>query len=150
MKILVVEDNKQDFLLMKKSISSDFDLQHVLSLKEAIESLKLKKYDVIILDLNLPDSQGSETFDKINCHSPEIPIIVTTTIDCADITEKVAENGCFLLFKKNELPTPLFERALIFAHLYYGSEHERAARGTSLAVRNLQKFLNKSSFKKKD
>lgn len=150
MKILIVEDNQKDLILMKKSITSDFDIDHESNLAGALSSIVKNKYDVIILDLNLPDSAEFDTFEKINTASPEIPIIVTTTVNSKEITEKIAENGCFLLFKKNELPTPLFERALIFAHLYYGSEHERAARGTSLAVRNLQKFLNKSSFKKKD
>lgn len=83
--ILLVEDNPGDARLLdvylKSSFNSTFNLSTTAYVSKALEQLEQNVYDIILLDLSLPDSKGLETFQKIYAHSPEIPIIVLTGFD---------------------------------------------------------------------
>ena len=83
--ILLVEDNPGDARLLdvhlKYSFTNIFKLSTVPFLSEALKMLKQNNFDIIILDLSLPDSKGLDTFKKTYEHSPEIPIIVLTGIE---------------------------------------------------------------------
>jgi PAS domain S-box-containing protein len=81
-KILLVEDNPGDVLLLQESLSEialvDFDLVHVERLGNALHRLQSEDFDVVLLDLVLPDSEGLETFVKIYNQVPLTPIVVLT------------------------------------------------------------------------
>lgn len=83
--ILLIEDNPADAKLidiyLREAYGSSYMLFTCDYLEKALEILKEKTLDVIIADLNLPDSNGLETFKKIYNHSPETPIIVLTGFD---------------------------------------------------------------------
>ena len=90
LKVLLVEDSDLSanitHNMLEKSIQYNyveykFELNHVHTLHEAIKILSEKYFDIVLLDLNLPDSIGLETLDSI-CHQfPDIPIIVLSSID---------------------------------------------------------------------
>ena len=65
-KILLVEDNPGEAFLLEEKLShaarNQFDLTHVPRLAKAVNCLQQKIFDIILLDLSLPDSQGLETF----------------------------------------------------------------------------------------
>jgi PAS domain S-box-containing protein len=81
-KILLVEDNPGDVLLLQETLADltfiELDWVHVERLKTAIECLGSAEFDVILLDLLLPDSQGLDTLIQIQKHSPLTPIVVLT------------------------------------------------------------------------
>ena len=80
--ILLVEDNPGDARLLdvylKETFSASFALITTDLLSKGLELLEDHMFDVIILDLSLPDSKGLETFKKVYAHSPETPVIVLT------------------------------------------------------------------------
>lgn len=82
MKVLIVEDNKSQRELLKVLLESNY--QHAVkfreasSLKSALEYLNRGDIDCILLDLNLTDSHGKETFAKIHENHKEVPIVVMT------------------------------------------------------------------------
>lgn len=80
--ILLVEDNPGDARLLdvylKSSFNNMFSLYTTPFLSKGLELLEQHIFNIIILDLSLPDSNGLETFKKMHEHSPEIPIIVLT------------------------------------------------------------------------
>lgn len=80
--ILLVEDNPGDVRLLdvylKETFSTSFALITTDLLSKGLELLESHKFDVIILDLSLPDSRGLDTFKKVYSHSPETPVIVLT------------------------------------------------------------------------
>ncbi len=85
-KVLLVEDNAIDKLtveriLAKCSRSIEFATDSAGSLSEAIESLNTNEYDVVLLDLILPDSNGLETLQRIKEINSHIPIVVLTGLD---------------------------------------------------------------------
>lgn len=80
-KILIIEDNKADYFLIQTYLSEFTSEEGILrsaTLKGGIMSLKENPPDVIILDLNLPDSSGLDTIRKILEHNSEIPVVVLT------------------------------------------------------------------------
>jgi two-component system, cell cycle sensor histidine kinase and response regulator CckA len=81
-KVLLVEDNPGDVLLLQETLSEitlvSFNLVHVERCSEAIKQLQIETFDVILLDLLLPDSAGLETFTTIHQQVPHTPIVVLT------------------------------------------------------------------------
>ena len=108
MKILFIEDNKRLSELIKKNLEADkFVVDVASTLEEAEVSLKNFGYDIIILDLNLPDGNGGEFLIKIRKKNYKIPVIILTANNNFDIRIKNLNLGAddFLTkpFKHEEL-----------------------------------------------
>ncbi len=67
-----------------KDSGIDFSLKHVSSLKETIMLCVEQRFDVILLDLGLPDSTGVETLKKIQVFKMKSPVVVMTGLDDED------------------------------------------------------------------
>ena len=93
--ILLVEDNPTDVLVVKSQLEEvpDFRLEAVEQLSSAIESLKLKTYDIILLDLNLPDSTGLEGLDKLRSRTTDVAVIVFTGVDNEQVGIMALQRG---------------------------------------------------------
>jgi signal transduction histidine kinase len=80
--ILLVEDNPGDARLTRELLaevdSFRFDLEHVGSLGEAIAALERGRFDVVLLDLSLPDSHGVDGIAALQRAAPTLPIVVLT------------------------------------------------------------------------
>lgn len=77
-KILLAEDNPTDALLVCAALEQrEFELHHVERLDEALSRLEVELFDVLLLDLGLPDSQGLETLSSVR-RSSQIPVVVLT------------------------------------------------------------------------
>lgn len=88
MKILLVEDNEPLAKRIKRQLS-DRDLVDIAeTAKEALDKLQGITYDVIIVDLNLPDMSGKELCQHIRYKGILSPILIMTAID--DIDTKVS------------------------------------------------------------
>jgi CheY-like chemotaxis protein len=72
--ILLVEDDPDDVWVMRNLLSDRWDgpfkLTHVELLSAGLERLKEARFDIILLDLSLPDSQGLETFLRCTPRRP--------------------------------------------------------------------------------
>lgn len=58
-----------------------FHLSHVGQLDAMIGILRKENFDVLLLDLNLPDSRGLNTVSQAIVHAPWMPIVVLTSVD---------------------------------------------------------------------
>jgi signal transduction histidine kinase len=80
--LLLVEDSPSDAALLRDSLSEHgiggFDFTHVESWAEAAEHLKNLSFDVMLLDLSLPDSAGRDTFVRARAAAPDLAIVVLT------------------------------------------------------------------------
>lgn len=78
-KVLLLEDNPGDARLIAELIyevdSKNFLIHHVSSVNEAITELS-SSYNVILSDLNLPDSSGVDTYRSLRSNAPDLPIII--------------------------------------------------------------------------
>jgi signal transduction histidine kinase/DNA-binding NarL/FixJ family response regulator len=81
LKILLVEDNEGDFLLVEEYLKEVFgtvDIEHCWRISEAKKSLTENKFDIILLDLTLPDSNGKESIREIMELVNGTPVVVLT------------------------------------------------------------------------
>jgi two-component system, NarL family, sensor histidine kinase UhpB len=81
-KILFVEDNPGDVVIIKEMLKEiddiHFEVTTADNLKEGINHLINEDFDILLLDLNLPDSEGIQTFITINQNARDLPIIILT------------------------------------------------------------------------
>jgi DNA-binding response OmpR family regulator len=96
-KILLVEDNPADANLIKEMLAEAttvrFDLVHVRQLSKVQESLAGKSFDIIILDLSLPDGQGLDTMVQTRILAPGVPIIVMSGLKDEEMAIKAVQEG---------------------------------------------------------
>ncbi|CAN5581469.1 hypothetical protein BH11CYA1_BH11CYA1_25970 [soil metagenome] len=95
--VLLVEDSQSDAMLMMQMLSevTEFDhvLDHAQSLNEAIEKFNDSEHECIILDLNLPDSNGFATYANMRASASSTPIIIVTGMEDRDILAQALTNG---------------------------------------------------------
>ena len=124
MKILVIDDSKEDRDLIlthikKMNKNGDIQIEECNCLKNAIDKLSLSSYDIIILDLILPETDGIETVKKITDHlekiNKNIPIVILTGVEDYSIGRQAWSLGIKDYLIKGEIQTQDLSRALKFA-----------------------------------
>lgn len=117
--VLVVEDDQGDFDLLKGILyleeSNEFNLIHANSLSVAFKKLDETVYDIILLDLALPDSVGLETVTKINNKRPKIPLIAMTGLDDKEIGLATVQKGAQDFLIKGQITYDYLCRAIKYA-----------------------------------
>ena len=82
LRVLLVEDNPADADLVREALPKTgppaFRLEVVTRLADALARLGDGGIDLVLLDLNLPDGQGLETFHKLHHAVPALPVVVLT------------------------------------------------------------------------
>jgi signal transduction histidine kinase len=82
LKVLLVEDSLSDAALLQEALLQEgggaFKFTHAECWADAAAELNAKTFDVMLLDLTLPDSSGRETFLRARAEAPELPIVVMT------------------------------------------------------------------------
>ncbi|HSW98444.1 MAG TPA: response regulator transcription factor [Candidatus Saccharimonadales bacterium] len=88
MKLLLIEDNKPLADSLKKQLGKTFIIDAVRSGEEGMQQAISGSYDIIVLDLGLPDKNGHDVCRGIRANGISIPILVLTGVD--DISSRVA------------------------------------------------------------
>jgi two-component system cell cycle response regulator len=118
-RVLLVEDNPGDARLMKELITEvstiRFDLTHVVCLSEAQGRLSEEPFDVILLDLSLPDSHGLETLLNIQRQGDKAPVVVLTGLDDERIAIEGVQKGAQDYLVKGRVDNNLLVRAIRYA-----------------------------------
>jgi signal transduction histidine kinase len=116
--VLVIEDNPGDADLVRLRLSQGHyaaNVNCVNRLSEGLASLTSATPSVILLDLNLPDSHGAETFRRIHDHSPNVPIVVLTGQDDQSFAEEAVHQGVQDYLLKSDMNSKTLERAIRYA-----------------------------------
>jgi DNA-binding response OmpR family regulator len=96
-KILLIEDNSGDAYLIEDHLEEfadfSYELKRVGTLNEGLNILKGQPFDVILLDIVLPDSDGVNTFFRIHNQNSSIPIILLIELDDETIGSYAVEKG---------------------------------------------------------
>jgi diguanylate cyclase (GGDEF)-like protein len=96
MKLLLVEDDRSDARFLRSTLSrsgSSPDLLHVESLNDALAALRDQQFDVVLLDLHLPDASGESCVREIKQANPTIPIVVLSGEDSEDYAIGILNEG---------------------------------------------------------
>ena len=118
-KVLLIEDNKGDSAIilemLKESDNAHFEPIHTPRLKAGLLLLENEKFDVILLDLGLPDSEGLKSFKVIIKKNPTIPTIILTGLANEEIGIKAIKYGAQDYLVKAEFNGTLLVRAIQYA-----------------------------------
>lgn len=118
-KILLVEDNPGDARLIEETLSEaaadQFEFACAERLDLALEQVAQHEFDVILLDLTLPDSSGLQTFEKMHTQAPGIPTIVVTGMDVEILGTEAVQKGAQDYLIKGQVDTPLLVRSVRYA-----------------------------------
>ena len=94
---MLIEDNSGDAYLIEEHLEEfanfSYEIESVGTLNEALDVLKKQLFDVILLDIVLPDSDGVSTFFRIHNQNSRIPIILLTELDDKAIGSYAVEKG---------------------------------------------------------
>ena len=135
-KILLVEDDPDDVWVMRNLLGDrwdePFDLVQVELLSAAIERCAEDAFDVILLDLTLPDSQGLETFFAMHAHAGQVPIVILSGHDDQTSAVKAVQTGAQDYIVKGQVTDQVLVRSIRYA-IERGRRHraEEALRDTS-------------------
>ncbi len=117
--ILLVEDNPGDVRLLVETLREKsgfkFSLDHVERTELALEYLKHNRYDVLLLDLSLPDSDGIDTVQRICSTAPHIPIIVLTGTEDDLLAIEAVHAGAQDYLIKGQVTSVVLIRAMNYA-----------------------------------
>jgi len=116
LKLLMIEDNPRDARLIHEMLSeadgAPFDSESVNGLSKGLERLATGYFDVLLLDLGLPDSQGLDTFNKLHAQSPQVPVVILTDLDDASLAYKAVRNGAQDYLVKSQMNSNLLIRSM--------------------------------------
>ena len=119
MRILLFEDNPADTRYIQEMLTeaglTDLDLRCVERLSAGLECLAEGEFDVILLDLGLPDSQGLDTFTRMYRQAPRLPIIVFSGLDDEEIAVNAVSSGAQDYMVKGQVSSNLLARAIRYA-----------------------------------
>jgi len=100
-KILIVEDSKEIIeLLVDILISNKFIVNYISSGREAIEKVKKEDYQLVILDLQLPDKDGFEVLGEIKKINENLPVIILTGFGTTENIVKAIKIGAVDFIEK--------------------------------------------------
>ncbi|MFO7750902.1 MAG: response regulator [Desulfobacteraceae bacterium] len=118
-KILILEDNPDDFFLLKEAVESSeemvFEIIHVHRLAQAICTVQEKSVDVVILDLQVPDSIGLDTFLSFHGKFPHIPVVIMTGTKDYRIALEAVQKGAQDYLNKGESSASAIIRTIRYA-----------------------------------
>lgn len=133
---LLLEDNPDDveLLRMHLSPSDDVKLRVTDTLEAALDSVKQSNFDIALLDLSVPDSQGLSTFLEVQKYSPATAIVILTGLDGDKIASEAIQQGAQDFVTKEDLTPRLLQRVI-----RYAIERKRAEHAFKVAHQELKK-----------
>jgi diguanylate cyclase (GGDEF)-like protein len=118
-KILLVEDNIEDARivthLLKDYPQANFTMKHVERINDAIDCLLDDDFDLLILDLFLPDASGFDTIRRISNVASHVPIIVLTGLEDNALAFEAVQFGVQDYFVKGQVNGSILSRSILHA-----------------------------------
>jgi len=140
--VLLIEDNPGDADLVRlRLVETDppVKVDCVPRLSDALKSLSSKTPSLVLLDLDLPDSHGAETFRRVLEKAPNVPVVILSGQDNQALAMKAVHNGVQDYLIKGDITSKHLERAVRYAM-------ERQALLRSLDMTRKQQLEFKNQF----
>jgi len=125
-KLLLVEDNPADARLVQELLaevdsSQRITVSQTATLKDALQMIYDTSFDVVLIDLGLPDSQGLDTLHHMQTTKPSLPVVVLSGHNDEELALEAVQNGAQDYLVKGQGDGNLLSRAL-----YYAIERKRS------------------------
>lgn len=93
-KILVAEDIQSNFLLISALLKKHFDLVNVVNGREAVEAVRNRPFDLVLMDMKMPVMDGLTATAEIRKFNADLPIIALTAHAFDTDQQAALEAGC--------------------------------------------------------
>lgn len=150
-KVLLIEDNPGDARLIREVLSDtdnlNFELKWVDQLETGIELISKDVFDVVLLDLSLPDSHGMETIISFREQAPAIPIVVLTGLDDEQVAINAVQHGAQDYLIKGQVNSSVIMRSMRYAierHRLQGELYNLSIIDELTSLYNRRGFFNQA------
>lgn len=136
-RILLVEDNPGDAVIFREKLNAsdlDYELVHVKRLAEGLRQLADDRFDILMVDLSLPDASGLEAVVQVREASPDRPLIVLTGLDDATAAAQAKQRGAVDYLVKWYVDSVSLARYIRYAIAQYRMFPSEVAAGDYEAV----------------
>jgi diguanylate cyclase (GGDEF)-like protein/PAS domain S-box-containing protein len=117
--ILLIEDDSLEAGLIRDEIASfprtSAHVDHVQRLAAGIGRLGEVRYDVVLLDLNLPDGSGIESLHKVKGAAPNVPVVILTNMEDQEAAVAMVAEGAQDYVIKRHITSELLRRSIRYA-----------------------------------
>lgn len=118
--ILIVEDNRGDFVLVEEFLLDEFEQLQIVhasrySEAEALLTSPSETFDVVLLDLTLPDKSGEPLVDEILKFATETPVVVLTGYSDIEFSMESISKGISDYLLKDELSPALLKKSILYS-----------------------------------
>ena len=119
-RVLLIDDDADDAFLAQHALSqcvdAKYSVQHVTCLADAADELRAVPFDVVLLDLGLPESSGNETLTRFSSMCPrQVPIIVLTGLDDQEAALGLVNDGAQDYLVKDSVTSETLSRSIRYA-----------------------------------
>jgi two-component system, cell cycle response regulator len=118
-RVLLVEDNPGDARLVQEFLREAEDETYcsvwVKNLAEASRLLNTEPFDLILLDLSLPDSHGLGTFQTVHAENSHLPVVVLTGLNDKTVARQAVHEGAQDYLIKDKLSSDMLLRSIGYA-----------------------------------
>ena len=117
--ILVIEDDPAYMNLLKLRLAAErkavFSAVFAATLQKALERLKQEPFDLVLLDLFLPDSSGLDSLEAVRKQAPHLPVVILTALPDEDVGLQAVKSGAQDYLIKGEVDPHMFFRVIQYA-----------------------------------
>lgn len=115
-RLLLVEDSAHDAefigMMLKRAPEIEVRIDHVTTLADAVQACQRDEFDIVLLDLGLPDSSGTSSVTRLRASSPSTPIVVLTGDDRSATGQEAIDLGAQDYLTKQHVVTGLLTRMM--------------------------------------
>src|SRR5580692_3270403 len=138
--VLLIEDNSGDADLVRLRLvegKSNVQVNCVPRLSDALACLDAETPSLVLLDLNLPDSHGAETYRRVLQKAPNVPVVILSGEDDETLAIKAVHHGVQDYLVKGDITSKQLERAV-----HYAIERQSVLRTLDMTRKQELEFKN--------
>ncbi|HYE55137.1 MAG TPA: response regulator [Chitinophagaceae bacterium] len=143
--ILIVEDNPADCIIIREMLSSSrsqiSEVYEAEVLSQALQHLATHRINVVLLDLSLPDSFGTDSLFQLREVAPNVPIVILTGLNDSEIALEALNKGAQDYLVKGE-----FNTGFLVKSIKYSIERKKAEEKVRISEEKYRQIFYKNPF----